>query len=281
MQPRLPPPASVFTWQCCGAYQDRDEFYHVVQQLDLSLIEKQVILSRFIHLIEHIRKRVRIYAKIYYIGHATITVGSLFVPALLSIQNSTGATAFSQQIYWATFIISLLVTTCNGIITLFKIDRRFIYLNTTLERLRTEGWQYIGLTGRYAASQDDATTHRSQFVFFTHQVEKIKMRQVEEEYNKSDDSTTRLPTNTKSQNDLHPLSPERPVAAEDVPEPVKDALSSMLHAPLRRGLTVTGSAAGTPLFTASIASPSPLFPAPLFPAVQQNEAIALPVRSEV
>ena len=139
MMAQLPPPASPYRWCCCDTYRDRDEFNQVIQHMDLSLIEKQIILSRFVHLIEHLSKRVRMYSRIFYVGHAMITVGSLFVPALLSIQNSTGVTEFSSQIYWATFIISLLVTTCNGILTLFKIDKKFYFLNTTLERLRTEG----------------------------------------------------------------------------------------------------------------------------------------------
>ena len=278
---QLPPPSSMYaSWTCCDTYKDRDEFYQVIQHMDLSIIEKQIILSRFVHLVEHLSKRVRMYSRIFYVGHAMITVGSLFVPALLSIQNSTGATAFSQQIYWATFIISLLVTTCNGILTLFKIDKKFYFLNTTVERLRTEGWQYVGLTGRYAGQQGEVTTHQSQFVFFTHQIEKIKMKQVEEEYYKSDENSTHLPTNgVKPQNDLHPLSPERPTIAEIVPEPVKDALTSMMH--MRQGTISDGP---PPIMRRHTVHPS--YTATLFPSIEQNgltsEGTAtLPVRSEM
>ena len=253
MLAQLPPPTS-FTWQWCDTYQDRNEFNQIVQQLDLTIIEKQIILSRFVHLIDHINKRARVYSRIFYVGHTIITVGSLFVPALLSIQNSTGATALSQQIYWSTFIISLMVTTCNGVLTLFKVDKKHYYLNTTLERLRTEWWQYAGLTGRYAASLGEITTHQNQFIYFAHQIEKIRMSQIAEEYYKAEDSTSQAPMgNVKPQNDLHPLSPERPTTVEEVPEPVTDALTSMLHPPIRRGSTLK------PHFTAS-----------LFQGVEQN-----------
>ena len=235
----LPPPATtrLADWLCCPTYRDRNEIHQVLQELDLPSREKQIILSRYVHLVEHLGKRAKMYARIFYVGHTIMTVGSLFVPALLSIQNSnpsytTGGSNFAVQIYWATFIISLMVTTCNGILTLFKIDKKYYFLNTTLERLRTEGWQYFGLTGRYSGllTGDEAPTHQNQFVFFTHQIEKIKMKQVEEEYYKSDESSTHLPQAAKVANDLHPLSPDRPIATmNQVPDAVKDAVHSLLQ----------------------------------------------------
>jgi len=157
-----------------------------------------------------------------------ITVGSLFVPALLSIQNSNsvityGGANFATDIYWSTFIISLLVTMCNALLTLFKIDKKYYFLNTTLERLRSEGWQYVSLTGRYSGHLIGGAqpTHHNQFVFFMHYIEKFKMKQVEEEYYKSDEKTNQQPTHltatgttvSRPGNELHPLSPERPVTS--------------------------------------------------------------------
>jgi len=221
-----PPPSSFSNWLCCNVYHDRDELYRILMSLELTNVQKQIIMSRYINIIEHLHKRVRTYSRAFYTGHTVITVGSLFVPALLSIQNSNGidGTAGSMQIYWATFIISLLVTTFNGILTLFKIDKKYYFLNTTLERLRTEGWQYFGLTGRYSGhllEKGVLPTHSNQFVHFTHYIEKIKMKQVEEEYYKSDEKTNQQPTHltatgttvSRPGNELHPLSPERPVTS--------------------------------------------------------------------
>jgi hypothetical protein len=192
---------------------------------------------------DHLQKRVHTYNRVFYLGHTIITVGSLFVPALLSIQNSSTLTSphSSANIYWATFIISLLVTTFNGILTLFKIDKKYYFLNTTLERMRTEGWQYLGLTGRYSGMliQSREPTHQNQFVYFTHQIEKIKMKQIEEEYYKSDEKTTHVPQqgNTASNtttvaHDLYPPSPNQPIdpSVQHVPEPVKEAVNSLIRA---------------------------------------------------
>jgi hypothetical protein len=154
---------------CCKIYKDRNDIESMLLGIDLPPIQKQHIQSRYINILENLKKRARKYSFVFFIGHFIITVGSLFVPALLSIQNSnytTSGNTFSSQIYWATFIISLLVTICNGMLALFKIDQKYYFLNTTLESLRTEGWQYIGLTGRYSGHLLDGIvpTHQNQFV---------------------------------------------------------------------------------------------------------------------
>lgn len=127
-----------------------------------------------------------------------VTVGSLIVPALLSIQytgatpSSQGVTNTSIEIYWATWIISLLVTTSNGVVSIFKIDKKYYFLHTTYEHLRSEGWQYLELSGKYSGfyTPTEKPTHENQFIFFCHSVEKIKMKQIEEEYYKLTEAHT-------------------------------------------------------------------------------------------
>jgi hypothetical protein len=229
------------SWLCCTTYKDRSYFQNVMEHIELSFAQKQIIQSRYLRILENFQKRTRNHSIIYFIGHFIVTVGSLFVPALLSIQNSGSnytfnITNFTVQIYWATFIISLMVTVCNGILALFKIDKKYYFLNTTLERLRSEGWQYFGLTGRYSGHLigNQIPTHQNQFVFFIHYIEKIKMKQVEEEYYKSDEKTAQVPPGTHistqgSPLELYARSPERPISAMgQIPEPVKNAVNSII-----------------------------------------------------
>jgi len=246
MNPVLPPDSSFANWICCRSYHDRDELHRILLELDLEPVQKQIILSRYVYILEHLSKRVRMYSRLFYTGHIVITVGSLMVPALLSIQNSsaTGNTSFSTQIYWTTFILSLMVTMCNGLLALFKIDKKYYFLNTTLERLRTEGWQYFGLTGRYSGHllHSQTPNHQNQFVFFTHQIEKIKMKQIEEEYYKTDEKATQQPqasTQSRAAHELYPPSPEQPLTslANEVPDPVKDAVQSIIQSQKTADLT--------------------------------------------
>lgn len=229
---------------CCTKYKDRSNFQNILQNLDVSEIQKQIIQVRYLNILENFQRRSRNYSYLFFSGHFIITVGSLFVPALLSIQNSDKSYTFSGsnfavQIYWTTFVISLLVTIFNGILTLFKVDKKYYFLNTTLERLRSEGWQYFSLTGRYDGRllHNEKPNHVNQFVHFTHYVEKIKMKQVEEEYYKADEKIGQAPTaqngqanqNTNGQ-ELFPPSIDQPISSMKGSEPkeVEEAVSSII-----------------------------------------------------
>ena len=256
---------------CCIKSTDRNEVETVLRHLDLTTVQKQIIQSRYINMLEHVRKRVLQYSRLYYLGHIIITVGSLIVPALLSVQNSSSmTTAGSTQIYWVTFTLSLLVTTFNAILALFKIDKKYYFLNTTLERLRTEGWQFVGLTGRYSGNLSKSDpTHQNQFVFFTHQIEKIKMKQVEEEYYKTDEKIAQTPgappaTNGIPKSDLYPPSPDQPIQSmiQQVPDPVKNTIDYMIQSQ-----TVQEPVSPPHLSSSVQLSSNSMFAAPLSPTL--------------
>ena len=228
------------SWLCLTKYKDRGNFQNILQDLDLSETQKEIIRIRYLSILENFQRRSRNYSYVFFAGHFIVTVGSLFVPALLSIQNSdknySFGVNFSIQVYWTTFVISLLVTIFNGIITLFKVDKKYYFLNTTLERLRSEGWQYFSLTGRYSGHLigHQNPTHANQYIYFTHYVEKIKLKQVEEEYYKAEEKPPTTPNSNRSNNsannssELYPPSPDQPINSTEVPEPVKDAVNSLI-----------------------------------------------------
>ena len=160
-------------------------FEAAFQILSLTPVQRTVVDNRFIPLVTHLRWRTWRTAAIFHGGRVIVTVGSLIVPALLSIQSSEPAgSSAASAIYWSTWVVSLFVTICNALLTLFKIDKRYYYLHTCMEQLISDGWQYIELSGKYSGfnTPELTPTHTNQFIFFCHAVEKIRMRQVEEEY---------------------------------------------------------------------------------------------------
>lgn len=221
---------------CCTLYKDRTNIEAMLLGIDLPAIQKQHIQSRYINILENLKKRTRKYSITFYMGHFIITVGSLFVPALLSLQNSVQSVSLSNgasiSVNTITFIVSLLVTIFNGILTLFKIDKKYYFLTTTMEKLRSEGWQFLGLTGRYSGRLNDvAPTHTNQFMYFAHQIERIKMKQVEEEFYKSEESSpTDVRSNGTKQSDLYPPSLVAPVTelGAQIPSPIKDVVQSII-----------------------------------------------------
>jgi len=165
----------------------------IIDRLELEDLQKDIMKERFVNLILNTRTRASRISVVYHAGHLIVTVGSLFVPALLSIQYSGMGSSqgqqqdqntFSTNIYWTTWVISVLVTIFNGVLTLFKVDKKYLYLHTNLERLESEGWQYAELSGRYSGfnTPGEKATHTNQFIFFCHKIEKIRMQQIDDEY---------------------------------------------------------------------------------------------------
>ena len=209
----------------------------------LSALQKLILLERFIPLMNEYEQRCYFFAVMFHCTRFIITVGSLIVPALLSIQYSTpgqiaGTSEFSYQIYWVTWVISLLVTISNGVLTLFKVEKKYYLLHTNLEHLRSEGWQFIGLSGRYSGfyTPNLVPSHSNQFLFFCHTVEKIKMKQVEEEYFKINDAvqTTTPSKPPQSESDKAQLVSDGLVPPTPLNHVLKQLLTNM-------GQTVDGT----------------------------------------
>lgn len=148
---------------------------------DLSLQQRASIKERYRFLMAEYRWRCRFYTWMFYMLRITMTVGSLAVPAMLSLNSLQDEAA--KGLYWGTWGLSLAVTTANGLITLFKLDKRFFMLHAVAERLRSETWQYLSLSGRYSGHYGGLRpTHRNQYVYYTYKIEKIRMLHIDEEY---------------------------------------------------------------------------------------------------
>jgi len=226
-----------------------EQFQTALDKTKLDELQKVIFKMRFIYILKIFEFRCKLLAVLFHTLRIFVTVGSLIVPALLSIQYSdTSAStsikdpeSFAYEIYWATWVISLLVTTSNGIMSVFKIDKKYYFLHTTMEQLRSEGWQFLELSGRYSGfyTPGTAPTHGNQFIYFCHAVEKIKMHQVEEEYFKLTDSTSQtgqptIKADGKSESATNPLVHPTPkqsleeIAKNLPPELLRQIKSMML-----------------------------------------------------
>jgi hypothetical protein len=206
---------------CVRKKSSEEILFDMFDTLQLEAYKKTVLQRRYLEVLRNFHIRARRLEVSFYLTRLIITVGSILVPALLSIQGSS----LSVQMYWATWTISLMVTISNGIMSLFKIDKKYFFINTTLEMLHSEGWQYIALSGRYSGK--DATviaTHENQFLVFSHMFEKIKMRQVEEEYWKFTD-TSGVGNATNQKNAFITQTPQiQQGQINSLPEPQKNII---------------------------------------------------------
>jgi hypothetical protein len=131
-----------------------------------------------------------------------------------------------------------------------------------LEQLRSEGWQFLELSGRFSGfyTPRETPTHANQFLFFCHAVEKLKMKQVEEEYYKSTEANihsnggTHINNNHKQetipdietgkQNPKNTVLPQIPAFYTDgliPPTPLNPQLQQLLQALTVEGVNVSKS----------------------------------------
>jgi hypothetical protein len=172
--------------ECCRINKNVIQVFYELKGLEL--YQYDIFALRYMPLYKDYQRRCLLYASVFHVARTIVTVGSIIVPALLSLQNNSNG-----SLQWLTWSISLAVTIFNGIIALFKIDKKYYFLHTTKSLLETEAWQYISLSGKYSKRHDNSTrpnTHEHQFVYFCLAIERLKMKQVEEEYYKAQDTAT-------------------------------------------------------------------------------------------
>lgn len=208
-------------------------FSTILNDISLDPLKKKILLERYNRLVLDLEQQTLRISICFHTSRTIITVGSLIVPALLSIQytNSNGS---NLSIYWTTWVVSLLVTICNGLSTLLKLDKNYYHLHTVREQLITDGWQYMELTGKYSGirTPHHAPTHENQFVFFSHSIEKIRMQQVQEEYYKVTDpqgahaNDTTDPNKGVNPSNLIPPTPQQG-ELENIPPEMKKALEQL------------------------------------------------------
>ena len=182
----------------------------VIRTINLTEFNKLVLRKRYVQMMEQLDKK-RATTRLWYgIFTFIITLGSILVPAFISIEDktlllpsSTNKTTYynlnenteatssnnitniiqpeivtheeiqefqNHILFWTTFIISLMVTICNALMKLYSIDKIYIIRHLKYDELRREGWFFYTLTGEYAKYN----TNDEAFRLFITRIEAIK-----------------------------------------------------------------------------------------------------------
>jgi len=160
-----------------------DEFIKILRSLEeLSDLQIRTIEVRYLNVLSEYRKRIKIYDFLYHFTRLFISLGGVAVPALLSIQSPGQVSSIG--LYWFTWVVSLAVTITHNITNIFRFDKKYQGIHTTIEKLYSEGWCYLELSGRYVSHHtNQISTHVNQYTHFVNTIEKIKNKQNESEYN--------------------------------------------------------------------------------------------------
>ena len=166
---------------CRGNIQNN--INEIIDSLELEDYKKLILRKRFLQQVIFYDKKSRTAEFFYIFFSIFVTIGSIILPALLSIQqldyseDDSIDDLYRQRVYWTTWGISLLVSIFNGILQLFSLGKQYVSYNTTREKLISEGWQYFQLSGDYEDS-----THEESFTEFCEEIEKIKRTQVDKDF---------------------------------------------------------------------------------------------------
>lgn len=155
---------------------------NIIDTLDLdSETDRGILKSRFLsEVVDYERRKLKT-KKYYDIFRFIVTIGSILLPAILSMGQMDPAKLpknFDQITYWSSWTISLMVTASNGFLQLFSLDKNYFEYSIITEQLKTEGWQYFQLSGKY----EDDESHQEAYKAFSKSIENIKRKQVEKEY---------------------------------------------------------------------------------------------------
>ena len=113
---------------------------------------KELLKLRFLDEVKFYEQKRDSTRKYYNIFRFIVTTGSILLPAILSIGQMDPNKLpknFDQITYWSSWSISLMVTISNGFLQLFSLDKNYFNYSLTVEQLKTEGWQFFGLSGKY------------------------------------------------------------------------------------------------------------------------------------
>jgi len=213
---------------------------NIVDDLDLDKpYDKSIIKHRFLDEISYYEHKRDHTKKYYNIFRFIVTTGSILLPAILSMGQMDPTKLprnFDMVSYWASWTISLMVTASNGFLQLFSLDKNYFGYSMVVEQLKTEGWQFFGLSGKY----DDYPTHQSAYKTFSKSVESIKRKQVEQEFqNGKGDSKKKKKFNFKeemekfSQEQNAPILQNRNLAQQGLTNLTQQGLTNLTQ----QGLT--------------------------------------------
>jgi len=208
----------------------------IIQDIDLeNNYDKSIIRYRFLDEIKFYEKKRDHTKKYYNVFRFCVTTGSILLPAILSMGQMDPTKLpkhFDQITYWLTWTISLTVTACNGFLQLFSLDKNYFNYSTVVEQLKSEGWQFFGLCGKY----EDYKTHQDAYKVFSKAIEGIKRKQIEQEYANGKSEGNKKKNKFDYQGELKKLTDEQTEKGDKMKQDMQDMFQTQLEDKMKQAL---------------------------------------------
>ncbi len=157
-----------------SSYRDslKEDFGSLINSLELDDIQRHFLRSRWLDQVLWMEGRADRARRCYYALRLVAAIGGVVVPTLVSL-SAAGTTR--TVVRGVTIVLSLLVAASLAIEELMRFGERFRHYRRTVELLKSEGWQFLQLTGPYRRR----TTHLDAYPSFAARVEGIIQPSVE------------------------------------------------------------------------------------------------------
>ena len=169
-------------WSDCGLDEFERRVNPLIDNIKLSRYKRNILKKRYTKLVIYYENYAADINKKYNICRIIISVGSMILPTLQTIQNNETVVEYKDEIFWAAIGTSLSVMISNNLISMFALDRKYVMYAVTAEKLKAIGWKYFELSDMFSTKN-----HLENWVLFWNEVEKIKKLQVIAEFTDSDD----------------------------------------------------------------------------------------------
>ena len=154
----------------------------LIDNTKLSKYRRNILKKRYTKLVIYYENYANNIRWKYNTCRIIISIGSMILPTLQTIQNNENVSFIKNEIFWAAIGTSLSVMISNNLISMFSLDRRYIMYAVTAEKLKSVGWKYFELSDIFSNK-----SHKDNWVLFWNEVEKIKKLQVIAEFTDNDD----------------------------------------------------------------------------------------------
>lgn len=171
----------------------------LIDNIKLSKYKRNILKKRYSKLVVYYDNYAANVRWKYNMCRIIISIGSMILPTLQTIQNNENVAFIKNEIFWAAIGTSLSVMISNNLISMFALDRRYIMYAVTAEKLKAIGWKYFELSDMFSNK-----SHIENWILFWNEVEKIKKLQVLSEFTDSDDKNHEPPPtleNTRQESD--------------------------------------------------------------------------------
>lgn len=149
----------------------RVELNQLIAAIELPELNKQFLRARWLELVIWMDRKAQESVWWYRRLRLATIIGGVIVPALVSLNVGDDVAPLIKTL---TFIVSLGVALSAAVEEFFRYGERWRHYRQMTESLKSEGWQFLQLSGAYANH-----THVQAYPAFAARVEELSREEVE------------------------------------------------------------------------------------------------------